>query len=413
MTEPNKQSKIRRRQFMGKSAAAGLGALTAPAIFSSAGRVLGANDRMTMAILGSGGRGRNVKSKMIRKCGVDFATVCDVYEPNVQKGLRVAGGDARGVRDYREALDQKNIDAVLIASPDHQHGPMLKAAVAADKDAYCEKPMSHSIEEGLEMIKAVRQTDRIVQIGMQRRSSPTIHKAKELLKECGDVYLVKAYWNWQWAQPLDKKPLDGKLDWQGFLGPAPNVPFSPERYRMWRNFWDYSGGNCTDQGTHLMDVVQWFMGKGTPRAASCHGQVYAMIGAETPDVFSATYDYDGYMATWTLDYVNAMDNGWNIQFLGSKATLWLDNQGVRLYELEASGTTYSRTKKANVVKEIQEPLGDLEHIRNFVECCRTREQPNAPVEVGHSAVCAPHLANVAFHHKTQARLNKHATRVRV
>ena len=413
MTDQKQASKIRRRHFMGKSAAAGLGALAAPAVFSSAKRVLAVNDRLTMAIIGSGGRGRNVMKKLLRIPGVDFPVVCDVYEPSVQQGLQVASPGAAAIHDYREVLDRKDIDAVLIASPEHLHAPMLKAAVAAGKDVYCEKPMSHSIEEGLDMIKAVRQTDRIVQIGMQRRSSPTLFKAKELLKECGDIYLVKAYWNWQWSRVLDKGPLAGKLDWQAFLGPAPNVKFSPERFREWRYFWDYSGGNCTDQGTHLMDVVQWFMDSGTPQAASCHGDVYAMIDSETPDVFSATFDYDGFMATWTLDYVNTMDNGWNIRFLGSRATLWLDNQGVRLYELQADGPSYSRTEKANIVKEIQEPLRDLEHIHNFVDCCRTREEPNAPVEIGHTAVCAPHLANVAFHHKTRAHLNKNATRVRV
>lgn len=390
-----------------------MGALAAPAVFSNARQVLAANDKLVMAIIGSGGRGRNVMRKLIQHCDVDFPIVCDVYEPSVEEGLKVASSNAKPVHDYREVLDRKEIDALLIASPEHLHAPMLKAAVAAGKDAYCEKPMSHSIEEGLEMVKAVRQTDRIVQIGMQRRSSPTLFKAKELLKECGDIYLVNAYWNWQWSRALDTSPLEGKLDWQAFLGPAPTLKFSPERFRYWRYFWDYSGGNCTDQGTHLMDVVQWFMNAGTPRAASCHGNVYAMTGAETPDVFSATFDYEKFIATWTLDYANTMDNGWNIRFLGSRATLWLDNQGVRLYAVDASGPTANRIEKAHLVKVIDEKLQDIEHIKNFVDCCRTRKEPNAPVEIGHTAVCAPHLANVAFHHKTQAQLNSSATRVRI
>lgn len=402
---------LRRRTFLGRSARAGLGALAAPAVFASAGRVLGANDRIVMGILGSGGRGRNVMRKMI-EFGCEFPAVCDIYEPNLKEGIEQASPGAQGIADYRQVLDRKDIDAVLISSPEHQHAPMLIDAVAAGKDSYCEKPMSHSIEEGLRMIKAVRRTDRVVQIDAAPEFADC-PQGEGSLAECGDVYLVKAYWNWDWARPLDSSPLAGKLDWQAFLGPAPSIPFEPERYRYWRYFWHYSGGNCTDQGTHLMDVVQWFMNSGPPRSASCHGGVYVMTGSETPDVFSATFEYPGFLATWSLDYKNTMDNGWNIKFLGSKGTLWLDNDGARLYESKDSGTTYNRTDKPNLAKEIKEPLGDREHIKNFIDCVRSREQPNAPVEVGHSAVCGPHLANVAFHHRTQAKLNETATEVTV
>jgi predicted dehydrogenase len=404
--------RIRRRSFLGRSAALGLGAVAAPAVFSSASRILGANEKIILGILGSGGRGRNVMRKHM-EFGCEFPAVCDVYAPNLERGIAEASPSAKGYHDYRAVLELPDIDAVLIGSPEHLHAPMLIDAVAAGKDAYCEKPMSHSIEEGLRMIKAVRRTDRIVQIGMQRRSSPSVHAAKELVKDCGEIYLVEAYWNWDWARPLSDAPLEGKLDWEAFVGPAPSLPFDPKRFRYWRYFWDYSGGNCTDQGTHLMDVVQWFMGVGTPRAASCHGGVFVMKGSETPDVFVATYEYEGFLAKWTLDYKNTMDNGWNIKFLGSKGTLWLDNEGARLYESRDTGTTYNRTEKPHLIKEIKEPLSDREHIANFIECVRSRKEPNAPVEVGHTAVCGPHLANVAFHQKTQARLNETATRVTV
>jgi predicted dehydrogenase len=403
---------IARRRFLRQSAAAGIGALAAPAVFSHANRVLGANDKLVMGIIGAGGRGRNVLQKH-QQFGVEFIAVCDIFSPNLYAGLKVAGERAQTYTDYRKLLEVKDIHAVLIASPEHLHAPMLVDAVNAGKDAYCEKPMSHSIEEGVRMVKAVRSTDRVVQIGMQRRSSPSVLAAKELLKECGDVFMVKAYWNWDWSKPLDNSALPAEVDWRAFLGPAPWHAFEPMRFRNWRYFWDYSGGNCTDQGTHLMDVVQWFMGAGAPRAASCHGDVYAMTGAETPDVFAATFEYDKFIATWCLNYTNTFDNGWNIQFQGRRATLWLDNQGSRLIASKDTGTTYSRTEKPHVVREINEPLGDIEHVKNFLDCCRSRKEPNAPVEVGHLAVCGPHLANVAFHHRAVARLNKDATRVYV
>lgn len=400
---------IGRRSFLGRSAAAGLGALAAPHVMASS-RLLGANDKLVMGIIGSGGRGRNVMRKHIG-FGAEFSAVCDIYRPNLYSGLKDAGTQAKPYGDYREVLDLKDIDAVLIATPEHWHGTMLIDAVAAGKDAYCEKPMSHSIEEGNRMVKAVRTSDRIVQIGMQRRSASLLHEARELIKECGDIHVVKAYWNWIWARPLSNAPIEGELDWKAFIGPAPWHEFEPMRFRYWRYFWDYSGGNNTDQGTHLMDVVQWFMDSGTPRAASCHGDVYIAKGSETPDMFSATLEYDSFIATWTLDYGSNFDNGWNIRFLGNRGTLWLDNAGARLYASKDEGTTYSRRDSAQLAREITKPLSDLEHIKNFIDCCRTRKEPNAPVEVGHTAVCGPHLANVAWHHKTQARLNEDATKV--
>ena len=405
---------LARRTFLGQSAAGvGLGlGLGAPAVFAKASTILAANESVTMGIIGSGGRGRNVLRKH-RAEGAKFAAVCDIYEPNVARGLKDAGDGAEAIHDYRKMLERSDIDAVLIGTPEHLHAPMLIEAVRAGKDAYCEKPMSHSIEEGARMVKAVRSTDRIVQIGMQRRSSPAVHEAKELLAECGKIYEVQAYWHWLWSAPLSKAPLEGKVDWKAFLGPAPWHEFDPMRYRSWRWFWDYSGGNCTDQGTHLMDVVQWFMGASTPKVASCQGQVREMTGAQTPDVFSAVFDYGDFLATWTLNYNSAMDNGWNIQFLGREGTLWLDNSGARLLQTASKGTTYDRTQKPHLVKEVAKPLSDQEHVQNFLECVKSRKEPNAPVEVGHSAVCGPHLANVAWHHRTQARLNDSATKVYV
>jgi predicted dehydrogenase len=404
--------RVRRRTFLKKSTAASLGAFMAPAIFSSAARVLGANDRILMGIIGSGGRGRNVM-KTHQAQGIEFIGVADIYKANLYAGLKQAGEKAQAFSDYRKLLDRKEINAVLIASPEHWHGPMLLDSVGAGKDAYCEKPMSHSIEEGVQMVKAVRLTDRIVQIGMQRRSTPSVIASKELLKECGEIFLVKAYWNWDYSKPLDNSPLGEEVDWKAFLGPAPWHEFEPMRFRSWRYFWDYSGGNCTDQGTHLMDVIQWFMGSGAPRAATCYGAVYSMKGAETPDVFSAVFEYPSYTATWTLDYANTLDNGWNIQFMGRKATLWLDNEGARLIGSTSTGTTYKRNEKPAVIKEVPGSLSDESHVKNFLECCRTRKEPNAPVEVGHLAVCGPHLANVAFLHGARARLNDEATRVYV
>lgn len=387
-----------RRDFL-KSAAAAL----APTILPQAAR--GANDRIVLGLIGAGGRGRGVAGNF-KERGARCAAVCDIYEPNLEAGLKVAGEGAAPYTDFREVLQRKDIDAVLIATPDHQHAPMLFEALQAGKDVYLEKPMSHSIEQGVQMIRAVRAARQIVQIGMQRRSSPSVLAAKRLVDEglLGNICLVRVQWFWNIARPLNNTPLPGKVDWERFLGPAKKVQLEPMRFRSWRYFWDYSGGNMTDQGTHLMDVVQWFTGAGTPQAAVCQGFVYGMVGAETPDTFCASFEYSGMMATWTLNYNNAYQNGWTIFLQGNKATMVLDNDGFRIYQEPWN-------KNPNPVYEFKGPISTQAHVDNFLDCIKTRKEPNAPVEVGHTAVCGPHLANVAWREKREVRLSADATTV--
>ncbi len=238
-----KQRRARRRDFLATAAAG-------PLILSSA--AAGANERIRFGLIGSGGRGRGVTKGFI-ELGAQCAAVCDVYQPNLRKGLEIAGEATDSYTDYRRVLERKDIDAVLIATPDHWHVPMLLDAVQAGKDVYCEKPMSHSISEGVRAIRGVRATERVVQIGMQRRSTPWIIEAKKMVDDgiIGRVYMAKAQWNWVRSAPLDNSELEGELDWRGFQGAAPHRQLEPQRFRSWRYFWDYSGGNMTDQGTHL------------------------------------------------------------------------------------------------------------------------------------------------------------------
>ena len=378
-------------------------AASAPLFLASSAQ--GANDRVNMALIGAGGRGRNVTAAFI-ELGAPCVAVADVYEPNLQKGLEAASPGAQPYTDYREILDRKDIDAVLIATPDHWHVPMMLDAVQAGKDVYCEKPMSHSISEGNRAIQGVRATDRIVQIGMQRRSTPWIIDAKKMVDDgaIGKVVFAKAQWNWTVSRPLDNSELPGKLDWESFVGPAQHRAMEPMIFRRWRYFWEFSGGNMTDQGTHLMDVIQWFSNSGTPRAASCSGRVVNMIGSEVPDAFAATFEYPNMIATWTLNYNNDFENGWTIRLEGDDGTLVLDGSGFRLYD--APWKDFQQP-----IQTVADTLPTIPHVRNFLECIKSREQPNAPVEVGHRAVCGPHLANIAMRTKRMAFLNPEATEI--
>ena len=257
----------------------------------------GANDRIAFGLIGGGGRGRYLTDTFL-KLGTRCVAVAEVYEPYRTKARELAP-EAKAYEDYRELLRQEGIDAVVVATPDHQHCPNLLAALAAKKDVYLEKPMSHSLEESQRMIKAVRASKQIVQIGMQRRSAPSVIKGKEIIDSglLGKITMVKPLWNWNVSRPLNNEPLPGPLNWKLFLGPAKDRDMQPMMFRSWRYFWDFSGGNMTDQGTHLMDVVQWYMGAPQALSAVSFGQRAKNTGSQVPDVFCAVFEYPGFMAT--------------------------------------------------------------------------------------------------------------------
>ncbi len=375
----------------------GAAALSAAPLFV-AKTAWGANDAPSYALIGAGGRGRYL-NRTFQQLGARCVAVGEVYEPNVQQALKDSPA-AKPYENYRELLDkEKGVDFVVLAGPDHHHCPMLLNALAAGKDAYAEKPLSKTLEQSAQMVAAVKKSDRIVQIGMQRRSAESIIKAKALVDSgvLGRITLVKPQWHWNTAKPLNNSPLPGKLNWQLFLGAAPKRDLVPMRFRYWRYFWDYAGGNMTDQGTHLMDVVLWFTNSAPPKSALCHGFVAKAEGAEHPEVFSAVFEFEGFMATWTLDYCNAFQNGWSITFMGDKGTMILDEVGYRVWEEPW------RANKAPIHEE-KAPVPVESHIQNFLDCIKSRQQPNCPVEIAQRAVAGPHLANIALQKHTRACL---------
>jgi len=393
-----------RRQFIKAAGGAGVaGALTA----GSYSRILGANDRIQMAIIGAGGRGRSVMGSF-NQVGADkleFVGVCDVYEPNQNEALKMARTGTQATFDYKQILDRKDVDAVLNATPDHWHMQVVIDTVRAGKDIYTEKPFALSIEQGAQIVKAVRQTKQIVQVGMQRRSSEMVQAAKKLVADgaLGEVALARAQWYWNRPVDPNKWSFKGKLDWDRFQSPAKrHHEATPPRFFSWRSFFDYNGGHMTDQGTHLMDVIQWLCNDGKPpRAAVAHGQTLLQTYGDVPDTFSAVFEYPNFVATWTLCYANSLEDGWKITLQGRKATMILDDDGFRVFP--------EPWKRPNVpVKPIHEFKGGIPtepHVANFLDCVRSRKEPNAPVEVGHNAVTGPHLANVALLRKTRAVLS--------
>src|SRR6185295_1814855 len=289
---------MQRRQFLG-GAGAGLMA-------QSAQRVLGANDRVNVGLIGCGGRGRYVAGLMREAPGVEFGAAADVYLPNAERAREWAGANARAYQDFRRLIEQKDIDAVLIATPDHWHAITTVLACQSGKDVYVEKPLAHNVREGRAMVAAARRYKRVVQAGMQHRSSPHFREVEQIIQtgKLGKVHWVRV-WNYANMFPQgigvesDSAPPEG-LDWDFYLGPAPSVPFNRKRFLVtYRWFWDYSGGYITDFGTHRFDTVQQIMGVTAPKTVAAAGGRFSLRDAgEIPDVLQVTYEYPEFVLSY-------------------------------------------------------------------------------------------------------------------
>lgn len=346
-------------------------------------RIVGANDRPNLGLIGAGGRGRFLAGEF-KEIGFQIPAVCDVYTPNLEAGLKLASTGAKAHKDYRRLLDDKSIDAVVVATPDHWHAQMVIDAVHAGKDVYVEKPLCHTIEEGYRMVDAVKATNRIVQVGTQRRSSPIFLEAKTVIDSgvLGDVRLVTSWWmNHQTS--LNPSQLKGDLDWKSWLGTTPERPVDAMRFFNWYYFYDYSGGLIIGQAAHIFDAIQWFMNSNAPVAVTCVGGQVNLKGAEIPDTATVVLEFaENYLANFTLGY-KAMryhsSQDQLKQFHGNKARLDVNREGWWLYpesttpELKASRQHIEIGNFARATRD---------HIRNFLDCIRTRNQPNAPVENG-------------------------------
>ncbi len=379
---------------------------------ASRARILGANDRIRAAIIGAGGRGRYLTGQF-KELGVEMTGVCDVYEPNLEAGLKEANTGARAFDDYRRILDDKAFDAVVIATPDHWHARMVIDAVEAGKDVYVEKPMAHTIPEGFDVIAAVRRTKRVVQVGMQRRSAEMFLEAKRIMEsgQLGDIRLVTSWWLNHTAS-LTQRELSGKLDWNTWLGSAPKRPLDPVRFFNWYYFWDYSGGLLIGQAAHIVDAIQWYMGSSQPVAVTCTGGRVNLPGAEVPETATIAIEYpENYLATFTLGYKAMRYNPANdqlMQFHGNKARFDVGRESYALYP-----ESQAVDMKAGVEKKRPGSFSSAtaQHIRNFMECIRARKDPNAPVEAGQATSIVLCMTMDSLRSGRRLRWNADARRV--
>jgi len=334
--------------------------------------------------------------------------VADVYEPHRNQAAAKAGANTAKFRDYRKLLDQKDVQAVIIAAPDHWHKQMLVDALAAGKDVYVEKPVTHTLDEGPDEIQAVEKSGRIVQTGTQQRSWPHYVQGKQIVASgaLGVVRLVEAFWFMNYgvrgANKLPKGQVPpANLDWTAWLGSAPAQPFHEMKFRVWRQFWDFGGGNLADLMTHAIETVHWYMECDTPASAVGIGHTYEWP-FECPDNLSCTLEYPkGFLVTYSGGHTMGMDFG-TIVFRGSRATLEISRAALALYEEDRGrgwplfNRTERRWRPEPKIYVESEYEGTSDHLRNWLDCIRSRKEPNAPIRVGVAAARAAHIGNAAL-----------------
>jgi predicted dehydrogenase len=389
---------MRRRDFLTGSSAT---LITA----ASYQRIRGANERLGMALVGSGRRGREVMKAFLTTGRTELRCLCDVYD--VQRGR---ARDFLGVKPLEtvaieEALSLNDVDAVLIGSPDHLHLAQTLAALKAGKHVYLEKPTTHKFEEGAALIAAVKQSGKICQTGTQQRSGAHYRRAKEEVFAkglLGNLVFARAIWHdfpWQ-RRKIEPQPKPAGLDWERFLGSAPKVPYEWVRYDAWRYFPDYGGGLLADILTHWADVAQWMMDEPRPLSAVSSGGVYQLKdGRINPDTVNAI-----------LQYAGGTNGPWNLTFESSVLPIRNERPGVFFQgtagTLEITRNDYIFTPNKGE-PQIVKAEGNLEvaHATDFLDAIKNNRQPSADIQTGVAACNPVHLAKAAYWEKRRMKFD--------
>lgn len=402
----------------------GLLKTTAAALAAAARPVRAAGDKIAIGWIGIGSRGYYLMERLYKGSPelAQVVAICDTYSGNLAKAkdrVQTMGGNTpKTYEDFNQLLADPSVDAVFISTPEHLHFPMFMAAIKAGKNIYVEKPLAHTIEQGEEMVKAAEQSGKVVQVGTQNRSNSLYIKAKEMVAQgmIGNVHYVRAYWYrnsaagqpapWRYDIPADTN--SENTDWEKFLGPAPQGPFSKERYFQWRLYWDYSGGISTDLLVHQTDISNFVCGQTVPASCMASGGIYRWTendDREVPDTLSAIYDYSDRFHINYSCYLGNTHYGYGENFLGDEGTIEvLNRQILNFYPERFKGRGGVDITPPNIAARqelhIDLPGNDNKaveaHIRNFLEAIRGKEKVIAPVEIGQQAAISGHMATLSY-----------------
>ena len=377
------------------------------------------SDQINLGVIGSGSRGTFVMTVFQKDPALRVAAICDVYEVNLENAVSTAskapGTRPKIYRNYKELLADKDIHAVLIATPEHWHAQMVLDALAAGKDVYVEKPLCHTPEEGAQLVEAEKRTKQIVQVGMQRRSYDLYLDGAKLVASgtLGTVRMVRSWWlnNYVGNGGSRNAKLDGPLDWEQWQGPVKQrIPPDPFIFRNWRNIAEYAGGIVTDQGAHVFDGIHLLMNASYPLAVTAAAGKPHRAGYNTPESVVVTAEYpEDFLGVFSINYAAMRYQLRNDQMNhldGDKARMDIGREECKVYNQGAEDV-------AAVAKKSEKGFGwatDL-HVQNFLECVRTRKTPTAPMRLAFQAVIVTQLGNLSLKNGRLMKWNAKANQV--
>ncbi len=412
---------MNRRQFLSRSGKIGLGAAAGITILANARsvRAAPANEKVVLAIVGCKGRGNTLAQNFASREDCAMAYLADVDETLFEsraKGIaaRQGGKVPKCVQDFRHVLDDPAVDAIVISTPTHWHAPATVWGCQAGKDVYVEKPLCHNAWEGQQMVKAARKYDRVVQVGTQNRSAPYNMAARQYVADgkLGKIHFVRVINQKLWENfPLaaNSDPPPG-LDWDMWNGPAPEHPYNPTLRYHWHHLWRYCIGDLGNDGAHQFDLARMIVGFDLPNQVHCSGGRFHTEGAaDTPDTQLATFTYDDMVVTLELTlytpYMLKTDgvvrdsdmfpywpqNATRIEIFGSEGVMYVGRMG-------GGWQVYVRPKSREPVvrDQMYGRFPDPEHQEDFIRCVRSREKPNADIEIGHRSHVALHYATISY-----------------
>jgi predicted dehydrogenase len=362
-------------------------------------KVLGANDRIGLGVIGTGERGTAVMGQFQKNKDLEVRALCDVYPARFERA-KAAAPNAKTFDDHRKLLELAEVDAVYVASPDHWHKDHAIDAMNAGKDVYSEKPMCRLREEAPLMVKASRSTGKILQIGMQQRSGPIyLEPLAKFVKSgvIGKISHIDAIWHAGLMRPMKDSPKPAELDWLRFLGPVAYRDWYAPMYFSFRSFLEFNGGKMTDFGHHWMDVVHMYMGENAPHSVSFAGGIYSNFNDKrtAPDTVNALFEYDNFSVLFQSN-AYAVAPPYGITFYGEQGKLFVDRNR---WEFTPVG------RNAESIK--QQIPGDItmDHVRNFLDCCKSRKLPNADGAIAAISVLPPLLAVQSYVEQRRIRFD--------
>ena len=399
---------MKRKEFIQKSALVSGGGILSPnfSFLSSGSKIMGANDRIRVGAVGINGMGWADTKALMKLPGIELVAICDVDQNVLEKRkeeISKKGGNVQTYSDYRQLLDQKDIDVIVIGSPDHWHALMMIHASEAGKHVYVEKPIGNSIGECRAMVAAQEHYNNVVQVGQWQRSQQHFQDAVHYISTgvLGPIRTVKVWCYQGWMRPnpivADSLPPQG-VDYKRWLGPAPTRPFNSSRFHFhFRWFWDYAGGLMTDWGVHLLDYALLGMQASLPKSIVGLGGKFAYpnLAEETPDTLTTLYEFDDFNLVW--DSAMGIDNGsygrdHGIAFIGNHATLVLNRGGWEVIE--------ERNSKNKVAKSLVKPSdnGLSKHAENFIKAIRTNDPSavNCSIQEGAHVATVAQMGNISY-----------------